>query len=172
MSTPVKTWYYALPSGKDMEWAEIVITSTGMFAAVSDWGDYAYVWRHTGCKDVREFFAGKVDGDYFARKLAHGARVYNPETTLCNVKEMLNTLVKDGDLTPEKMEEELEVLEDCGDLDSEHSFSTWLNSTLLECDPYELSSTACYEIDNSVVNFCERIMPRLAKKIDEELDSE
>jgi hypothetical protein len=51
--------------------AQIVITSDGMFATVTDWGNFSYSWRRTGTDDFREFIIG-LNTDYFATKMATG----------------------------------------------------------------------------------------------------
>lgn len=49
---------------------QVVLTSDGMFSAVTDYGNFAYSWRSFG-KDFREFIIGLNVG-YFATKMAGG----------------------------------------------------------------------------------------------------
>jgi hypothetical protein len=51
--------------------AQIVLTSDGMFASVTDYGNLSYSWRRYGEKDFREFIC-QLDTDYFATKMATG----------------------------------------------------------------------------------------------------
>jgi hypothetical protein len=166
------TWYYRLSSGPDKEWAEVVITSTGMFAAVSDWGNYAYAWRCTGCKDVREFFARiPVDTDYFARKFAGSQREYDAEHTLKAVQEHIKELQENGDLTEETITEELDNLRyEYSNLENEFYFNSWVNDGDNRIsEPWELYRC---NLPTQIVQFCERILPRLAEKIQDELELE
>ena len=48
-----------------------VLTSDGMFSAVTDWGNFAYAWRHTGMDSFTNFLIG-LNVDYFANKMASG----------------------------------------------------------------------------------------------------
>jgi hypothetical protein len=77
LKQPVEVWRYYLPSGNDAEWAEIVIVSTGMFAAVSDWGNYAFAWRSPGDEGIKAFLARDrgEHWDYFTGKLSQGHRL-------------------------------------------------------------------------------------------------
>ncbi len=51
--------------------AQIVLTSDGMFASVTDYGNLSYAWRSYGDKDFRKFMA-EISTDYFATKLYTG----------------------------------------------------------------------------------------------------
>ena len=54
------------------EWlGQVVLTSDGMFSAVTDWGNLSYAWRHYGDKDFRQFIIG-LSVDYFGSKLYTG----------------------------------------------------------------------------------------------------
>jgi len=68
----VLVWRYALHPLPKGGWAKILLDSTGIFAAVSDWGNYAFVWsawKH-GQEDFRTFVAElEKDPDYAAGKL-------------------------------------------------------------------------------------------------------
>lgn len=50
---------------------QIVITSDGMFASVTDWGNLSFAWRHTGKDDFREFLIS-LNVEYFGKKLYQG----------------------------------------------------------------------------------------------------
>jgi hypothetical protein len=47
----------------------IIVCDDGFFAAVSDYGNYAYRWTHHGCDDFRKFFL-KCNPEYLQGKLA------------------------------------------------------------------------------------------------------
>jgi hypothetical protein len=52
---------------------QIVLTSDGMFAGVTDYGNlnFSFAWRRTGDNDFRKFLIG-LNTDYFATKMATG----------------------------------------------------------------------------------------------------
>lgn len=53
------------------EWlGDVVLTSQGMFAAVTDYGNFAYAWR-LGTEGIQAFIL-RISPDYFATKMAAG----------------------------------------------------------------------------------------------------
>ena len=79
-------WRYTIPSVNNEGWAIFVIGSDGYFSAVSDYGNYAHIWRCIGCKDFREFLLNaERDCSYFAAKLAP-EKVYDGEQTAENIR--------------------------------------------------------------------------------------
>lgn len=50
---------------------QVVLTSDGMFASVTDYGNLSYAWRHFGDEDFRKFLLG-LNTDYFATKMYQG----------------------------------------------------------------------------------------------------
>ncbi len=174
-SKPIQVWRYHLSGGKDQEWAEIVLVSTGMFAAVSDWGDYAYAWRSTG-KGIREFFAGAncAHWDYYARKLAHGARVWDGPATVKSVKRFLGQQYRERAIDPAVCRDVLREVRNAEEFEHELSFDDWVVGSVLS-ETYEccdLAELAVHSFDQDVVQFCQRILPRLAAVIREELARE
>jgi hypothetical protein len=58
--------------GENGEWlGQVVLTSDGMFASVTDYGNLSYAWRAYGDKDFREFIIG-LNVSYFGSKLFTG----------------------------------------------------------------------------------------------------
>jgi hypothetical protein len=51
--------------------AQVLLTSDGMFAAVSDWGNFSYAWRAYGDRTFKEFTLS-LDVDYFEDKMSSG----------------------------------------------------------------------------------------------------
>lgn len=51
--------------------AQVVLTSDGMFASVTDYGNLSYSWRATGDADFRKFISG-LDVGYFGTKMYTG----------------------------------------------------------------------------------------------------
>ena len=58
--------------GKDGEWlGQIVLTTDGMFASVTDYGNLSFAWRSFGPGDFRQFIIS-LDVSYFAQKMFNG----------------------------------------------------------------------------------------------------
>lgn len=56
----------------DGSWlGQVVLTSDGMFASVTDYGNFSFAWRRTGMDDFRKFLI-ELNTDYFAMKMATG----------------------------------------------------------------------------------------------------
>lgn len=50
---------------------QVVLTSDGMFASVTDYGNVSYAWRNYGSENFRQFLIG-LDVQYFATKIYTG----------------------------------------------------------------------------------------------------
>ncbi len=50
---------------------QIVLTSDGMFASVTDYGNLSYTWRSYGQQEFKEFLCG-LSVDYFGTKMYTG----------------------------------------------------------------------------------------------------
>lgn len=61
---------YKLKDDQGRWLAQVVITDDGFFAAVSEYGNFAYAWRSFG-DDFRKFLL-TIDGSYFADKMQTG----------------------------------------------------------------------------------------------------
>lgn len=66
----VKSKSYTLRSENGGRLGQVVITSDGMFASVTDWGNLSYSWRSFG-EDFRAFLTS-INTSYFAGKLYAG----------------------------------------------------------------------------------------------------
>lgn len=70
METEVKSKSYTL-RGEKGEWlGQVVLTSDGMFASVTDYGNLSYTWTSFG-SDFRGFICS-IDTYYFAKKMYQG----------------------------------------------------------------------------------------------------
>lgn len=57
---------------KTGEWlGQVVLTSDGMFASVTDYGNFSFSWRNYGPGEFEKFLIG-LSADYFATKMATG----------------------------------------------------------------------------------------------------
>lgn len=50
---------------------QVVLTSDGMFASVTDYGNLSYAWRNYGQRGFKEFLCG-LNVDYFGTKMYTG----------------------------------------------------------------------------------------------------
>jgi hypothetical protein len=66
----IRSKSYTLKDENGRWLGQIVLTSDGMFASVTDYGNLSYAWRAFGT-DFREFICG-INVDYFAAKLYSG----------------------------------------------------------------------------------------------------
>ena len=139
-------------------WAVIFLDSCGTFSAVSDYGNYGYVWTNPG-RPFHEFLMG-LDNDYLSRKLADGAREYQGEETHKEVLVELKRLLDAGDLDEQSYDEELLLLEDHDNLDSEVAFHTWMSHTQIEA--HELG---CWSVPNQVKAFCINVWPKFVEQL-------
>jgi len=62
---------YTLYSENGQWLGQVVLTSDGLFASVTDYGNLSYAWRSYGDKDFREFICS-LNVDYFGTKLYTG----------------------------------------------------------------------------------------------------
>lgn len=162
----LKFWRYSLPrTDITSGWAIVLMDSTGMFAVVSDWGNWAYQWTHHGADDFRKFVV-KLSGSYVQRKL-DPETVYDGEATLENVRWDILESRRCGYRSKEWARREWDKLE-AYDLLSEHGWSEWLQ----QCDwsdAYELCSTGPKP---GIDQFCKQVLPRLQDMIYEDLKEE
>ena len=62
---------YTLKDDRGYWLGQVVLTSDGMFASVTDYGNFSFAWRSYGDMSFKEFLIG-LGEDYFATKMACG----------------------------------------------------------------------------------------------------
>ena len=67
----IKSKTYTLIDNGGHWLGQIVLTSDGMFASVTDYGNLSYAWRNFSDVDFRKFIA-EINTDYFGSKLYTG----------------------------------------------------------------------------------------------------
>lgn len=67
----VKSRSYTLRKTNGTWLGQIVLTSDGMYASVTDYGNFSYAWRSTGDEDFRKFLCS-LNVHYFAVKMYQG----------------------------------------------------------------------------------------------------
>ncbi len=69
--TEIKLKTYTL-RGDNNEWlGQIILSSDGVFASVTDYGNLSYAWRSFGAEDFRKFIT-VLSAEYLAGKLQNG----------------------------------------------------------------------------------------------------
>ena len=160
---------YHLPNSAPLEgWAIIVLGSDGFFSAVSDYGDYAYLWRHHGCADFREFLLrAERDWDYFLGKLSP-AKTYDGEETVRAIKRSILDARRSRRMSKSTAWREWELIEEHEVEEYEAGFTRWYDETDLG-DAHELRRTSH---DSDAVAFVRKTMVRLAEVLRTELEAE
>jgi len=62
---------YTLRDDNGVWLGQVVLTSDGMFASVTDWGNLSYTWRIYGNQEFKEFLCD-LSVDYFGGKMYTG----------------------------------------------------------------------------------------------------
>lgn len=191
MNKPVVLHRYAFPSREGEGWAIVVLGSDGFFSAVSDYGNYAFLWSSTGYADFREFMI-RISGDagYVCGKLSRTR--FSPERTKKLIREYVVSGRRDGafdhrcfrdpiadpaarrrfaedDVSSprEWARYEWDLVEQVADAES---FRDWGERTIFFRDDwYEY---AAEEYPSDVRAFCERVLKRLADALKVELAAE
>ncbi|SFH21672.1 hypothetical protein SAMN05660649_04288 [Desulfotomaculum arcticum] len=170
----IKFWRYSLPPIDSIEgWGIFLLDSTGMFAAVTDYGNYAFKWTHHGCKDFREFFIDikhGSDNEYYIKKLFQGQeKEFDGENTIKSIKEHILYYRRDGSYSKEFAREEWDLIKEY-----EHNFisvidfTRWHDETKID----EAHEFACYDYPSDIKAFGQKLLPRLADVLREELQKE
>ncbi len=160
----VTFWRYSIPNEEKQGqgWGTFIIDSTGMFCAITDYGNYIYKWTHHGKDDVRKFIL-EIGAYYLLSKV--GTKEYDNERTVAHIKETIDGMYKDGDIKKVMAANEREfllILKEDGD------FHDWQRCTDLG-DAHEY---ACYGYTAHNTMFAEKLFPRLQAAIREELERE
>lgn len=150
---------YDLPSIDGLEgWATIVLGADGFFAAVSDYGNYAFWWSHFGDGDFREFMIRRpLDPGYVLSKISR--EEFDLYATVAAVREHIKGLPED--------EAERETI-NVDDLESDGDFSGWCRETGID-DAHEF---ICESYPANARAFAEKTLTRLAEVLRAEMAAE
>jgi len=163
---PVKHWRYFLPSENGEGYAIIFIDSTGVFSAVSDYGNYGYIWGNTGSKSIKEFLLkSETDWHYFAKKL-DPKEIVDWDDTRKRIEEYIKSDQRGGQYDGDARRE-LQLLEN-SNISDEYSFQTWYNETKIQ-DAHELQRR---RLSYQVEMFVKQTMKRLCTILRKELEAE
>lgn len=169
---------YKLDPVKGEGWAWIVVSSTGYFSAVSDFGNYAFFWTHHGCKDFRQFlYNAHKSWDYFCSKLSYGPGNKNKEYDGTATYELIKQTILDsrrmhggGRWTKELARKEWELLHDeCERVEDKGGWEVWLRNTSIS-DAWEYY---CERWPVDLERFCKETLKRLTEEhLHKELERE
>jgi len=71
MKEPVTAQSYTLYAENGQWLGQVVLTSNGLFASVTDWGNFSHSWSAIGDMTFKEFLLG-ISEDYLASKMVTG----------------------------------------------------------------------------------------------------
>ena len=165
----VRLFRYYLPnkSSSIEGWAEIVLTSTGMLAAVSDYGDYAFAWRHFGCGGDFRRFVLQINSDYLADKLSYNGKCieYDRAGTVKKIKRTICEWRRERQVTKQWARDEWNLIEDNDNLHGEYEYILWYQTTKFD----DASEMRCERRTPQLMAFVEKTLPRLKSIIEREL---
>lgn len=160
---------YRLESNDESGWAIIVLGSDGYFSAVSDHGNYAYIWSAPGMEFRR--FLIRIRADYFHSKITHmrESDVWDAEEVEKNIRKRLDELVAAGKVSQRQADSDFEEAE--GNLDSLDAVFLWLSEcNLPDFDIHEGISATKKELWSWA--FATRVLPRLQALLCAEIEAE
>ena len=164
---PVKHWRYFLPSENGEGYAIIFIDSTGVFSAVSDFGNYGYIWGATGSQSIREFLLdSEKDWHYFAKKL-DPKDIVDWDATQKRILDHVKEYRKEGAYPEEFASREVRLLAR-QPITDEWSFHQWYQDTKLS-DAHEYQVR---RLSFQVEMFVKKTMKRLCEILKKELADE
>lgn len=157
------TYYrYVVPTLKFEGWGEFVIGSNGFFAAVSDYGNYAFRWRNIAVGlEVRRFVI-QLEPDYLLSKIARRDE-FDVEGTVQNIKGQICEERRRKDLTKEDARETWDAADR---ITNSHEASIWYDDYASTVD-VEGTYTQRYSLDSQ--DFAHKLFPRLKELIRREL---
>jgi hypothetical protein len=159
---------YDLPTIDGLEgWGTIVLGADGFFAAVTDYGNYAYRWCHTGEPDFRRFVL-KIGGDYLLGKISRDDE-YDGEATAKGIRSLILERRRENLWGKEQAREEWDLVESC---DVEHGGDFGFHAWYLETKIGDASEMRCDRYPNDASAFAEKTMPRLRELIRAEIAAE
>jgi len=171
MTAPITFHRYTLPALTGVEgWGIFLIDSTGMFAAVTDYGNYAYKWSNYGNGDFRKFVIDIARSpDYVVEKLCQDyKKEYRGAETFKSIKEYIIESRRYGSLTKNHAREEWNILcdPDYEELSYIETFHDWYQKTTIEY----ASEFPIYDYPRSAYAMAQKLLPRLAVIIQQELE--
>ena len=155
----------------DNTWAIVVLdTSIGFFSAVSDYGNYAYIWSAPG-EEFRKFLIN-CDEHYFWSKMMHmrnHTHVWDDEKTEQNVRKELDRLVAEDSITKESAD--LAFDEYQGNVDNSEGLLLWIEEWNLRDFDY-MEGIIETKPDPTSWGFATKFLPLIKDALRAELEKE
>lgn len=162
----VTFWRYHIPSDGPLGgWGIFLLDSTGMFTAVTDYGNYAFKWHDWGPSEFRTFVQS-LEPDYVCGKLGSRNKLQAKET-VNYIKELIISRRREGDWPKETARREWNLIKDKNFLDLEDQ-QAWYYNSMLGGDP----DIFRYDFDASLKCFGTKLLPRLQEAIRQQLREE
>jgi hypothetical protein len=161
---------YVLKSNEQSGWAIIVTGSDGYFSAVSDHGNFSYIWSAPGMEFRR--FLVELDPCYFRSKITHcrESEVWDEDATETNIRKELDEMVSRGLMTQEGADMAFDEAE--GNIGSSDALLAWASEASLPeaFNPYE--GIAAMRPEPWSLAFATRVLPRFQALLREEIAAE
>lgn len=166
-----KLWtYYVREAERHGATGRFMLSSNGLFAAITEFGNYSHQWPVTGFhqEDFRIEIL-RMEKCYVLQKcFYHQKKEYSGEQSLRDVKETLLKHRRDNGMTKEDARDEWTLLKACNFIETSHDFSIWYDQTSLD-DPGEYHRM---DYPNDAKRFIERLFPLLKEAIRKEIAKE
>lgn len=149
----------------------------GFFSAVTDWGDYSYIWSSPGENFKR--FLTRLDSGYLLGKFRGGGDYFDQEYVVKGLKREICRARKDSVIDKDEAREAYTIISEEEDWDSSNAF--WLRihrefedhdlnfAKIFGEDPEGLPSGRGYHPRDTW--FVEKIFPLFQKILKEEIDA-
>lgn len=161
---------YVLKTNKQSGWAIIVIGSDGYFSAVSDHGNFSYIWGQPGMEFRR--FLTEVDPYYFRSKITHcrESEVWDSEATEKNIRKRLDEMVERGHMSAESADMAFEDAE--GSIDDAGALWSWASEAGIPEEFCVYEGIAATKPEPWSYAFAQCVLPRFQEMLRAELAAE
>lgn len=161
---------YVLKTDKQSGWAIIVIGSDGYFSAVSDHGNFSYIWGAPGM-EFRKFLT-TCDPYYFRSKITHcrESEVWDEDAVEKNIRKELDAMVAAGHMTQRAADIAFDEAE--GRVGSGDALWSWAAEVSLPEAFNMYEGIAATKPEPWSQAFATRVLPRFQALLREELAAE
>lgn len=161
---------YVLKSSKESGWAILVIGSDGYFSAVSDHGNFSYIWSAPGMEFRR--FLTRCDPCYFRSKITHcrESEVWDQDQVEKNIRLRLAKMVADGHMSQRAADMAFDEAE--GNMGSGDALWSWAGEMSLPDEFCVYEGIAATRPETWSLQFSTRVLPRFQALLREELAAE
>lgn len=158
---------YTVPSVDGEGWGIVLFDNTGVFSAVTDFGNFAYWFSLRENESMEEFLISRRP-DQILCKIAREDKI-DVEETIKYIKEELLRNRRAERFTEEAAREEWKLIEelqrDLGDYSEEVAFHYFYEKTRIQFDDGFLR----FKYPSAAIRFCNETFVRLQEKLKSEL---